>query len=80
MQHNKNPRLACWSGFSSLTPAQIGDATNLVVILAGELLQKAEYLLRMGLHPSEVVDGYTKSLASALEILDSKQRCVCSAR
>lgn len=37
---------------------EIGDATNLVLILAGELLKKAEGLLVMGLHPSEVVQGY----------------------
>jgi len=47
--------------------AQMGDATNTVLILAGELLKKAENLLVMGLHPSEVIKGYelacTKSLA-----------------
>ncbi len=47
--------------------AQMGDATNTVLILAGELLKKAENLLIMGLHPSEVIKGYelasTKSLA-----------------
>ncbi|KAJ1970040.1 T-complex protein 1 subunit theta [Dimargaris xerosporica] len=49
---------------------EIGDGTNFVVILAGELLQKAEYLLRMGLHPSEIIQGYELAAAKAQEILD----------
>ncbi|RUS14466.1 T-complex protein 1 theta subunit [Endogone sp. FLAS-F59071] len=49
--------------------AEIGDATNFVVVFAGELLQKAEYLLRMGLHPSEIVQGYELAREKALEIL-----------
>lgn len=27
-------------------------------MFAGELLKKAEYLLTMGLHPSEIISGY----------------------
>lgn len=51
--------------------SEIGDATNLVVVLAGELLQKAETLLRAGLHPSEVVAGYDKACKLALRELES---------
>jgi T-complex protein 1 subunit theta len=40
---------------------EIGDGTNLVVTLAGELLQGAEDLIRSGLHPSEILAGYNKS-------------------
>ncbi|RKP37589.1 chaperonin Cpn60/TCP-1 family [Dimargaris cristalligena] len=49
---------------------EIGDGTNLVVIFAGELLQKAEMLLRMGLHPSEIIQGYELAAAKAQEILE----------
>jgi len=57
----------------SLSPArpQMGDRTNLVLILAGELLRKAEYLLTMGLHPSEVVLGYELARDRAIEELES---------
>lgn len=41
------------------------------MILAGELLKKAEYLLTMGLHPSEVVLGYELARDKALEELES---------
>lgn len=49
----------------------MGDRTNLVMILAGELLRKAEYLLTMGLHPSEVVVGYELARDRAMEELES---------
>ena len=49
----------------------MGDATNLVLILAGELLKVAENLLIMGLHPSEVTQGYEMACKKALEELES---------
>ncbi|KAG0223808.1 T-complex protein 1 subunit theta [Actinomortierella wolfii] len=51
--------------------SEMGDASNLVSIVTGALLQKAEYLLRMGLHPSEIVQGYEVALTKALEILET---------
>ncbi len=50
--------------------AQCGDNTNLVVSLAGELLVQAESLIRMGLHPSEIIAGYTKAAQHASELLE----------
>lgn len=50
--------------------AEMGDATNLVIILAGELLKKAEGLLRMGLKTSDIINGYEKAQQHALKILD----------
>ncbi|VUC26427.1 unnamed protein product [Clonostachys rosea] len=50
--------------------AEMGDATNLVIILAGELLKKAEDLLRMGLKASDIVIGYEKAQKFALETLE----------
>ncbi|PSC71471.1 T-complex theta subunit [Micractinium conductrix] len=50
---------------------EIGDGTNLVLSIAGELLGNAEVLLRDGLHPTEIADGYAKAGAKALEILDT---------
>ena len=40
---------------------ECGDGTNLVVSFAGELLTQTVDLFRMGLHPSDVVVGYTKA-------------------
>lgn len=36
---------------------EVGDGTGFVVALAGDLLEQAEKLLRMGLHTSEIVAG-----------------------
>ncbi|KVI04448.1 Chaperone, tailless complex polypeptide 1 [Cynara cardunculus var. scolymus] len=44
---------------------EIGDGANLTVSFAGELLQGAEDLIRMGLHPSEIIIGYTKAIKKA---------------
>ena len=52
----------------------MGDATNMVIILAGELLKKAEHLLIMGLHPSEIIKGYELASAKGLEELESMFR------
>jgi T-complex protein 1 subunit theta len=41
---------------------EIGDGANFVVSFAGELLEKAEELIRMGLHPSEIIMGYNKAI------------------
>ncbi|KAL8420285.1 hypothetical protein RB594_003171 [Gaeumannomyces avenae] len=50
--------------------AEMGDATNLVIVLAGELLRKAEDLLRMGLKTADIVTGYERAQIFALEALE----------
>uniref|UniRef100_A0A7N0UZW4 CCT-theta n=1 Tax=Kalanchoe fedtschenkoi TaxID=63787 RepID=A0A7N0UZW4_KALFE len=49
---------------------EIGDGANLTISFAGELLQNAEELIRMGLHPSEIISGYSKAIKKATEILE----------
>ncbi|KAF3663211.1 T-complex protein 1 subunit theta [Capsicum annuum] len=49
---------------------EIGDGANLTVSFAGELLQNAEELIRMGLHPSEIIIGYNKAINKTIELLD----------
>ncbi|KAL8927563.1 MAG: hypothetical protein Q9208_002369 [Pyrenodesmia sp. 3 TL-2023] len=50
--------------------SEIGDATNMVIVLAGELLRKAEELIRMGLKTSDIIQGYERAQTEALKILD----------
>lgn len=52
--------------------AEMGDATNLVIVFAGELLKKAEELLRMGLKTSDIVQGYEKAQNVALSVLEGE--------
>lgn len=49
----------------------MGDATNFVLVLAGQLLEKGQELLKMGLHPSEVIVGYVQAAKYAKEILET---------
>jgi T-complex protein 1 subunit epsilon len=49
---------------------EIGDGTTGVVVLAGSLLEKAEPLLDMGIHPLRVAEGYEMACKVATENLD----------
>ena len=50
--------------------AEMGVATNMVIVLAGEMLKKAEELIRMGLKTSDIVQGYERAQREALRVLD----------
>jgi len=52
--------------------AEVGDGTTSAVVLAGTLLAKAEELLDQDIHPSIIIEGYTKALKEALRILREK--------
>ncbi|KAI0765688.1 T-complex protein 1 [Trametes elegans] len=56
---------------SQAQEAEMGDATNTVIMLAGEMLKKAEQLLIMGLHPSEIIKGYELASVKALAELET---------
>ncbi|CAH9069087.1 unnamed protein product [Cuscuta epithymum] len=49
---------------------EIGDGANLTISFAGELLQNAEELIRMGLHPSEIIIGYNKAINETIRVLE----------
>jgi len=49
---------------------EAGDGTTTAVVIAGELLRKAEELLDQNIHPSIIVKGYTMAAEKAQEILD----------
>ncbi len=51
--------------------AEVGDGTTTSVIVAGELLGKAEDLINKGVHPTVIVEGYNKAADKALETLES---------
>jgi len=55
---------------SKATDNEVGDGTTSAVILAGALLEKAESLIDKGVHPTIIVEGYTKAAAQAIKILN----------
>src|SRR5579864_7095073 len=55
---------------SKTTDSEVGDGTTSAVVLAGALLENAEELIRKDVHPTIIVDGYSKASEKALEYLD----------
>jgi len=49
---------------------EAGDGTTSAVIIAGELLSKAEELIDKNVHPTIIIDGYKKAAGKAIEILE----------
>ena len=49
---------------------EVGDGTTTAVVLAGELLAKAESLLDKNIHPTVIIEGYKKASDKAQEVLD----------
>jgi len=47
----------------------VGDGTTTAVVLASELLKKAEELLDQNIHPTILVSGYRKATIKAIEVL-----------
>jgi len=50
---------------------EVGDGTTTSVVVAGELLSKAEDLIDRNIHPTTIIDGYRKASEKALEVLES---------
>ncbi len=49
---------------------EVGDGTTTSVVLAGELLAKAEELIEKEVHPTIIIEGYRKAALKSLDILD----------
>jgi T-complex protein 1 subunit theta len=62
---------------SQMQENEIGDGSNTVLILAGELLAQAENLVTMGLHTSDIVRGYELASEKALQLAESRLFCFC---
>jgi len=52
---------------SEMQEKEIGDGTNFVILLAGALLEQAEELIRAGIKPTEIIDGYELARDSIVE-------------
>jgi len=49
----------------------VGDGTTTAVIIAGELLKRAEELVEQKIHPSTIIAGYKKAMELAVNKLNS---------
>ena len=48
---------------------EVGDGTTTAVILVGALMEQAESMLEMGIHPTVIAEGYRMGMTKALEIV-----------
>lgn len=50
----------------------MGDGTTSVVILAAELLKKANELIRKKVHPTNIINGYKMAAREACRYIEEK--------
>jgi len=66
----QNPAAKMLVEVSKTQDNEAGDGTTSAVIIAGELLSKAEELVEKNIHPTVIIDGYRLAQAKALEVLN----------
>ncbi|MEM4700379.1 MAG: thermosome subunit beta [Candidatus Nezhaarchaeales archaeon] len=49
---------------------EVGDGTTTAVVLAGELLKRAEELMAKNIHPTVIISGYSKALEFCNKVLE----------
>jgi len=57
---------------------EVGDGTTTAVVLAGELLKQAEYLLEQEIHPTVIVRGYRLAAEKSMTFLNEISEPVSS--
>lgn len=55
---------------SKAQDVEVGDGTTSVVVLCGALLEAAETLIKKGIHPSQISDGFALALKQSLKVID----------
>ena len=55
---------------SKTTDSEVGDGTTSSVVFAGALQEEAQELIDKGVHPTMIVDGYSKAVEKAIEFLN----------
>jgi len=57
---------------ADLQDREVGDGTTSVVILAGELLKRANDLVRNKIHPTSIIAGYRLAVREAVKYIEDK--------
>ena len=57
---------------SQLQDSEVGDGTTSVVILAAELLKRANELIKMKVHPTNIISGYKIAAREACRYIEDK--------
>ncbi|MBS7623133.1 TCP-1/cpn60 chaperonin family protein [Candidatus Bathyarchaeota archaeon] len=65
----QNPAAKMMVEVAKAQDQEVGDGTTTAVVLASELLTRAEDLIGKDVHPTVIVDGYRQATEKALQIL-----------
>ena len=57
---------------ADLQDREVGDGTTSVVILAAELLKRANDLVRNKIHPTSIISGYRLAMREAVKYIEEK--------
>ncbi|CAK7347836.1 unnamed protein product [Dovyalis caffra] len=57
---------------AELQDREVGDGTTSVVIVASEMLKRANDLVRNGIHPTSIISGYRLAMREACKYVDEK--------
>ncbi|CAM6000973.1 unnamed protein product [Sphagnum balticum] len=57
---------------AQLQDSEVGDGTTSVVILAAELLKRANELIKMKVHPTNIIQGYKIAAKEACRYIEEK--------
>lgn len=57
---------------SQLQDSEVGDGTTSVVIVAAELLKRANELIKMKVHPTNIIQGYKIAAKEACRYIEDK--------
>ena len=69
-----NPAVRTFKRAASGFERRHGDGSTTLVTLVGGLLEEADRLVGMGLHPTSIEDGYREGLSAALDAIDRRAR------
>jgi thermosome len=72
--HIEHPAAKMMVEVAKTQDKSVGDGTTTAVVLAGELLKKAEDLLDQEIHPTVITKGFRMAKAKALEVLNAISR------
>tara|TARA_B110000240_G_scaffold19338_1_gene19670 strand:+ start:5095 stop:6888 length:1794 start_codon:yes stop_codon:yes gene_type:complete len=67
----KNPHAQILVELADLQDREVGDGTTSVVILAGELLKRANDLVRNKIHPTSIIAGYRLAMRESVKFLEN---------
>lgn len=57
---------------AELQDREVGDGTTSVVIIAAELLKRANDLVRIKIHPTSIISGYRLAMREACKYIEAK--------